>query len=431
MQGKTNSEQLPPGFRFHPTDEELIMYYLRNQATSRPCPASIIPEVDIYKFDPWQLPEKADFGENEWYFFTPLDRKYPNGVRPNRATVSGYWKATGTDKAIHSGSKYVGVKKALVFYKGRPPKGTKTDWIMQEYRLNDPNKQASKQNGSMRLVLCRIYRKRHAIRHLEEKTENPVHAHLDVTPANDAREQQMMKISRTCSLSHLLEMEYLGSISQLLSGDTYNSDFDSQNLMSSAFTDHVIKIQLGEMSPEHTDNGNFQGNQRGSTSLINQPLVTNPTRLYLVRALRSFDDFTYSMIRRRKTETEEARGTGKSTKGEIQQLSWAIYTVMTPDHVAEKLYSELKTFEEDRGRKRILRLYLAVPRDTEGILVGDGLPDGTKVKARGLVTYDPYSMVRMLYNWGPDAVSFKLERWLKDGFFQNASPFKFTAFQAS
>ena len=56
MQGKTNSEQLPPGFRFHPTDEELIMYYLRNQATSRPCPASIIPEVDIYKFDPWQLP---------------------------------------------------------------------------------------------------------------------------------------------------------------------------------------------------------------------------------------------------------------------------------------------------------------------------------------------------------------------------------------
>ncbi|KAI5574465.1 hypothetical protein POPTR_010G166200v4 [Populus trichocarpa] len=276
MQGKTNSEQLPPGFRFHPTDEELIMYYLRNQATSRPCPASIIPEVDIYKFDPWQLPEKADFGENEWYFFTPLDRKYPNGVRPNRATVSGYWKATGTDKAIHSGSKYVGVKKALVFYKGRPPKGTKTDWIMQEYRLNDSNKPASKQNGSMRLVLCRIYRKRHAIRHLEEKTENPVHAHLDVTPDNDAREQQMMKISGTCSLSRLLEMEYLGSISQLLSGDTYNSDFDSQNLMSDALTDHVIKIQLGEMSPEHTDNGNFQGNQRGSTSLINQPLVVNP-----------------------------------------------------------------------------------------------------------------------------------------------------------
>ena len=48
--------QLPPGFRFHPTDEELIMHYLKNQAMSKPCPVSIIPEVDIYKFDPWQLP---------------------------------------------------------------------------------------------------------------------------------------------------------------------------------------------------------------------------------------------------------------------------------------------------------------------------------------------------------------------------------------
>lgn len=95
--------------------------------------------------------DKAEFGENEWYFFTPRDRKYPNGVRPNRATVSGFWKATGTDKAIHSGSKYVGVKKALVFYNGRPPKGVKTNWIMHEYRLSDSHKQIKKHNGSMRV----------------------------------------------------------------------------------------------------------------------------------------------------------------------------------------------------------------------------------------------------------------------------------------
>lgn len=105
--------------------------------------------------------DKAEFGENEWYFFTPRDRKYPNGVRPNRATVSGYWKATGTDKAIYSGSKYVGVKKALVFYKGKPPKGLKTDWIMHEYRLTDSRRQViKKQVGSMRVsILCLIFQK--------------------------------------------------------------------------------------------------------------------------------------------------------------------------------------------------------------------------------------------------------------------------------
>lgn len=86
--------------------------------------------------------EKAVYGDREWYFFSPLDRKYPNGVRPNRAGLSGYWKATGTDRAVATsqGKVKIGVKKSLVFYKGKNPKGVKTEWIMQEYRLaNDDN----------------------------------------------------------------------------------------------------------------------------------------------------------------------------------------------------------------------------------------------------------------------------------------------------
>ncbi|KAJ3669126.1 hypothetical protein LUZ60_011076 [Juncus effusus] len=159
---------LPAGFRFHPTDEELISYYLRNRAASVPCPVSIIAEVNIYKYDPWQLPSKAIYGENEWYFFSPRDRKYPNGVRPNRAASTGYWKATGIDKPIISSktNENIGVKKALVFYRGKPPKGIKTEWIMHEYRVIDSSKNRKnnpiKNTNSMRLddwVLCRIYKK--------------------------------------------------------------------------------------------------------------------------------------------------------------------------------------------------------------------------------------------------------------------------------
>ncbi|KAF9672393.1 hypothetical protein SADUNF_Sadunf11G0037100 [Salix dunnii] len=71
-----------------------------------------------------ELPGKALFGENEWFFFGSRDRKYPNGARPNRAAGSGYWKATGTDKPvlISNGSQCLGGEKALAFYKGRPPK---------------------------------------------------------------------------------------------------------------------------------------------------------------------------------------------------------------------------------------------------------------------------------------------------------------------
>lgn len=78
----------------------------------------------------------AAIGEKEWFFYVPRDRKYRNGDRPNRVTTSGYWKATGADRMIRGeNSRPIGLKKTLVFYSGKAPKGIRTSWIMNEYRL--------------------------------------------------------------------------------------------------------------------------------------------------------------------------------------------------------------------------------------------------------------------------------------------------------
>ncbi|MCL7026425.1 hypothetical protein MKW94_024841 [Papaver nudicaule] len=132
---------LPPGFRFHPTDVELILYYLKKKISGKALRFEVIAELDIYKFAPWDLPDKSIVKSKdlEWYFFCPRDKKYGCGPRMNRATEVGYWKTTGRDRDICNDSRRVGWKKTLVFHVGRAPRGDRTNWVMHEYRLDDKN----------------------------------------------------------------------------------------------------------------------------------------------------------------------------------------------------------------------------------------------------------------------------------------------------
>ncbi|CAI0450465.1 unnamed protein product [Linum tenue] len=148
-----------PGFRFHPTDEELLGFYLRRKVDNKPLTIELIKQVDIYKYDPWDLPRPSGDGDKEGYFFCRRGRKYRNSIRPNRVTGSGFWKATGIDKPVYSagGSKdCIGLKKTLVYYRGSAGKGTKTDWMMHEFRLPTPETAAAVQEV---WTICRIFKR--------------------------------------------------------------------------------------------------------------------------------------------------------------------------------------------------------------------------------------------------------------------------------
>ncbi|XP_020693411.1 NAC domain-containing protein 30-like [Dendrobium catenatum] len=150
---------VPPGFRFHPTEEELVGYYLTRKIASQRIDVEVITDIDLYKIEPWELQDICKIGCEEqdgWYFFSHKDRKYPSGSRTNRATNAGFWKATGRDKAVVSKSKVIGMRKTLVFYEGRAPNGRKTDWIMHEYRLHSIEQGPPQEEG---WVVCRAFKK--------------------------------------------------------------------------------------------------------------------------------------------------------------------------------------------------------------------------------------------------------------------------------
>lgn len=150
-----------PGFRFHPTQEELVLYYLKRKICHKRFKLNIITETDVYKCEPKELPGLSllQTGDRQWFFFSPINCKYPNkSTRMNRVTRLGYWKVTGKDQTVIHNSRPVGVKKTLIFYKGRAPRGNRTDWVMHEYTLYD---EELKRCGNVpdAYALCKVYKK--------------------------------------------------------------------------------------------------------------------------------------------------------------------------------------------------------------------------------------------------------------------------------
>lgn len=149
-------ETLPPGFRFYPSDQELVCHYLYKKVSNQLLLPATLVDIDLHVCEPWQLPDVAKLNSNEWYFFSFRDRKYATGFRTNRATISGYWKATGKDRTVFDprSKAIVGMRKTLVFYKNRAPNGIKTGWIMHEFRLENPHVPPKED-----WVLCRVFYK--------------------------------------------------------------------------------------------------------------------------------------------------------------------------------------------------------------------------------------------------------------------------------
>ncbi|KAM0912868.1 hypothetical protein ACQ4PT_012527 [Festuca glaucescens] len=163
----------PPGFRFTPGEDELVIYYLLPKLQGREhVPNHSIIEYNVYESHPDVLTAKhKKRGGESWYFLSPRARKYRNGRRPSRSTEDklGRWKASTSSKegnvkvAGDGKTKYSGC--VLNYYEG-PIKGeTKSRWLMQEITIPEyENEKGGKNAGGDgkkdvldQYVMCRIY----------------------------------------------------------------------------------------------------------------------------------------------------------------------------------------------------------------------------------------------------------------------------------
>ncbi|KAA8530076.1 hypothetical protein F0562_004785 [Nyssa sinensis] len=85
--------KLPIGFRFHPTDEELLVHYLKRKVFSFPLPASVIPEFDVFQTNPSDLPGDS---KEKRYFFSKRKGSSEQRTTESEVLVTGRLLARGS-----------------------------------------------------------------------------------------------------------------------------------------------------------------------------------------------------------------------------------------------------------------------------------------------------------------------------------------------
>ncbi|CAI9111873.1 OLC1v1012202C2 [Oldenlandia corymbosa var. corymbosa] len=149
--------EIPPGWRFKPTDEEIVHDYLSNKVLLDPLPDFCIEEIDAEdlraKHPKCLVKTPYSYGnelggvskkgkekerEKEWYLFIYEDEYFDGKTRRIETVgngVIGEWRFDGGEEQIRNSEGNVfGFKIFLQFYSGNPPK--RTPWRMIKYRLD-------------------------------------------------------------------------------------------------------------------------------------------------------------------------------------------------------------------------------------------------------------------------------------------------------
>ncbi|XP_074293539.1 NAC domain-containing protein 37-like [Silene latifolia] len=143
---------LPVGYKFEPTKELLVGYFLNKRLSNQPldpCYNDVIMDFDVYSNHPAKIMtltkrKVEEDGFQQGYFFSPLtkySKTNKNGKNINRLIPShGTWSEKAGTKTIRYQNEVIGIHKYYKFNPDSKSKGNvlnKDAWMMHEYSVSD------------------------------------------------------------------------------------------------------------------------------------------------------------------------------------------------------------------------------------------------------------------------------------------------------
>ncbi|XP_065865263.1 NAC domain-containing protein 55-like [Euphorbia lathyris] len=211
------------GFRFNPTDQELIEILLHKASSQEMSSLSFITHINIYEHEPHLLHwnESAAVGKDERYYY------YKKENESREVAGRGWWKATSHVKKVYVNGNVVGLKRPLTFHRYRD-NGTsrsnaiKTNWIMHEYTLH---------SNPTEWRLCKLKYKGKPS--LQEEMENIRQAqnsssrddfeavNYSMAPSNSNEEQNSLLADNNASWVQLPQTSYIDIDDPYINSDQY------------------------------------------------------------------------------------------------------------------------------------------------------------------------------------------------------------------
>ncbi|KAJ9171609.1 hypothetical protein P3X46_014949 [Hevea brasiliensis] len=304
------------GWRFHPSDEELVDYYLKRKRRGDPIDGMDIGEVDkLCDHDPKDLPDlfKNKSKDKVWYFFC-LRLHHKNGLT-NRKGKGGYWKSTGDPRSVtaEDSDEVIGKKRTLVFHNPDA-----TQWVIHEYEytaaaaINTPTED--------NYVLCKLKIKSNK-KEKASKRSKKAEPDCRTRPKKKARkcESDSNLTSASASTSKNKKLEETFANSAYGEGEPCNGtilDLENQNLSMAT----ISTCNKGETSCPMASNFQIHSYNKAVVSTCNKGETSCPMASYL--EYRSPNEMTV-MSSHKKVEPSSQRASGLENQSpyEITTLS--------------------------------------------------------------------------------------------------------------